>query len=376
MSRKCIPRSLPSLPEIFSSFSGFVENSNKQRVLLHELRKVAKRLKKKKSQPFYSMREVSDFFQAPLRTVAIAYETLESEGLLNRIRSSHTLLVGSAESTQNMVRGVVGIPIWLHAMVVSPYTRVLHIELEERLRKNGFIADFIFFRTGEDCQPDFSERLLRHNLNFLIWHTPHPLAAHVHLSMQDHGVRQLIIQATESQGSQLQPNYLLNWRPAYETMAESWIGVGIKRVLVPKPEYLPSQRALTSFCKQLTGHGMEVELIEGAASTLLKRIGNGASTAVAFMDHQGADTICNEEPEIIQELIRRSRVAFCRGPLRLPYFQHRPAKVDIVGFSPTDLADHIVTDLCQPAEDQSDEPYVFEATYHCQEPLNGSFEPL
>src|SRR5207253_9811752 len=116
-------RSLPPLVAVFNSFAGFSKSDNKQRILLHELRKAAKRLRKRKSQPFYSMREIAYHFKAPLRTVAIAYQTLESEGLFNRIRSSQTLLVGSADSTQHLVRGVVGIPIWLHAMVVSPYSR-------------------------------------------------------------------------------------------------------------------------------------------------------------------------------------------------------------------------------------------------------------
>lgn len=377
MSRKSIRRSLPPLEAVFPNFKGFTKESNKQRDLLLELRKAARKLKRRKSQPFYSMREIAVFFDAPLRTVAIAYETLESEGLLNRIRSSQTLLVGSDDSTEHLVRGVVGFPVWLFSMVVSPYTRVFHNELEERLRKEGFVADFIFFRTGDDCEPDFAERLLRHNLNFLIWHTPHPLASHVLLAMRDHGVRCITMIPTETPASQFQPNYLMNWLPAYQTMATAWRESGIKHVIIPRPEYFPSQRALKNFIRILNAEGMATELVEArAASLLLDKVRGRTETVVAFLDQQGADKLCNEDPAVIEQILQISRVAFCRGPIRLPYFENRPARADVVGFSPAEMASRIVNDLCQHSNARQDGPHTFLATYHPQESLNATKERL
>ena len=315
MSRKAIPRSLPPLPKVFSGFAGFSESNNKQRLLLDELRKAARRLRKPKSQPFYSMRDIAAFFKTPLRTVAIAYETLESEGLFNRVRSSQTQLIGSTDSTQHVVRGVVGIPIWLLSIVISPYTRVLHVGLEERLRKKGFVADMIFFRTGEDCEPDFADRLLRHNLNTLIWHTPHPLSSQVLLAVRDHGVRCITMQPVETQGSSIiKPNYLMNWDPAYQALAQSWQRSGIRRVFIPRPLYLPSQRALKNFLTLLEECGMEVQQTDGTAASLLEKVRNQKSSAVAFIDQQGADSMCNKDPGIIEQILKISRVAFCRGP--------------------------------------------------------------
>jgi len=376
VSRKAIPRSLPPLSKVFGGFAGFSESSNKQRLLLNELRKAAKRLKKQKSQPFYSMREVAAFFKAPLRTVAIAYEALENEGLFNRVRSSQTHLIGSADSTRHVVRGVVGIPIWLLSIVISPYTRVLHIGLEERLRKKGFVADLIFFRTGEDCEPDFADRLLRHNLNALIWHTPHPLASQVLLAVKDHGVRCITMQPMETQASAIKPNYIMNWEPAYQAMAQSWQQSGIRRVFIPKPSYLPSQRALKNFIKILDDGGLEVVQTENTASALLDKTRAHKSSAVAFMDQQGADALCNEDPAILEQILKISRVAFCRGPIRLPYFENRPAEVDIVGFSPLEIADRIVTDLCDPALPPTHAPHIFDAAYHPRQASNSIKESL
>ncbi|MGB8353418.1 MAG: hypothetical protein WCD79_05995 [Chthoniobacteraceae bacterium] len=376
MSRKAIPRSLPPLTKVFSNFVGFSEDNNKQRLLLDELRKAARRLKKPKSQPFYSMREVAGFFQTPLRTVAIAYETLEKEGLFNRVRSSQTQLIGSTDSTQNIVRGVVGIPIWLLSIVISPYTRVLHTGLEERLRKKGFVADLIFFRTGEDYEPDFADRLLRHNLNTLIWHTPHPLSSQVLLAVRDHGVRCIIMQPMEAQGSNIQPNYLMNWDPAYQALARSWQQSGIRRVFIPKPIYLPAQRALKNFVKLLDDSGMEVQQTEANAATLLEKTRNNKSSVVAFLDQQGADVLCNENPSTIEHILKIARVAFCRGPIRLPYFENRPVEVDIVGFSPLEIAGRIVDDLCDPSVHPNQAPRTFNAAYHPQQASNSITDSL
>jgi len=359
VSRKRIPRSLPPLPEVFGDFSGFLESSNKQSLLLLELRKAARRLRKRKSQPFYSMREVAEFFKAPLRTVAIAYESLEDEGIVNRVRSSQTLLIGSADSTQSVVRGVVGIPIWLLSIVVSPFSRTFHLELEERLRKKGYVADFIFFRTGEDCQPDFAERLLRHGLNYLIWHTPHPLGSQVQLCMKDHAIRQIIIQPTESPRSQMQPNYLLNWQPAYHEMASTWSDAGISRVLIPKPVYMPSKQALTNFCQLLKSHDIETQLVEADARGLLDTIGTRPSTAVAFMDQQEPIPCATRTPPSSSRSSPSRASHSAAAPSTCPISNAVPRTRTSWEYSAAEMVDRIVNDIGNTSGRNSDTPHCF-----------------
>lgn len=365
MSRKSIPRSLPPPSEVFSR-SELSDDCNKQSVVLEELRKAAKRLRKRKSQPFYSMRDITSYFKVSLRTVARVYETLDREGVLKRLRGAQTLLIGNADSTQRLVRGVIGFPVWLHAMVVSPFARALLAELLERMRQNGFVVDIIFFRTNEDCEPDFGKRLLQHNLNAIIWHTPHPLASDVRLFLQDHGVRQITIQLKESTMSMFPPDYLLDWQPAYQAMAKTWHNEGIREVFIPTPVYLPSQQAIKSFCKLLNESGIETRLVEGNASALLENVRGQHSKAVAFMDQQGADSLCNKSPGIMEEISFNARLAFCRGMIRIPYFEDRPIKVDVVGFSAVEMAERIAKDFCDPSSLQILKPHTFEAVYRAR----------
>ena len=378
MARKPVHRDLPSSTRLANDFSGFDEKHSRQFALTAHLRKIARRLQKTKTRPFYSMREVVEQFGVPLRTVALAYETLEHEGLLNRRRSSQTLLVGKKISPRKAVRAVVGIPVWLHAMVVAPYSRILHTELEDRLRQHGFVADSIFFRGDEVTSPDFAKRLIEHNLDYVLWHTPHPHAIDVLRTLQDHGVRQILVQPMDSQFRIALPTYLQDWQVAYRVMADVWHAAGIRHVIIPEPIYLPSKRAKNSIFNTLASKEIAVRFVNANAATLLAEASRHrkGECAVAFIDQIGADAICNEEPVLIEELIRVCRVGLCRGSIRLPYFHHRDVRIDIVGFSATDIAGRIANDLSETLTTTQQILHTFKAGYLPQVPFNVSTELL
>ncbi|MDR2673576.1 MAG: hypothetical protein LBC18_01575 [Opitutaceae bacterium] len=347
MARKQVTRDLPSLQVHVDEFCALPDDANRQAAILDHLRKAALKMQKDESQPFYSMRQIAALFKLPLRTVAIAYEQLEKEGVLNRIRGSKTVLEGRASLSRDPVRAIVGLPIWLHAIVVSPYSRMLYIELEERLRSHGFVADIIFFRDKEATSTDFPKRLLQHRLDYVIWHTPHPLANQTLLSLKDHGIKQILVHPSDNPTSINLPMYLQDWQRAYAELAATWQEAGIRQVIVPEPLYLPSKRALRTFSATLEARGLKVSLVDGDARTLAKQAGQHAAgrCAVAFIDQLGAEAICNEESVVIEQLLKTTRMAFCRGPIRMPYFHNRKVAVDVIGFSPVEVAQRVVGDL-------------------------------
>lgn len=347
MARKQVERSLPPIEVAFGSFSGFDPAHSRRAALLRELRAVARRFRTKEARPFYAMRDVALHFGVPLRTVAVTYEELEMEGVLNRIRGSKTMLVGRTISPRKPIRALIGIPLWLHAIVLSPYSRLLHVELGDRLRQCGFVADIIFFRGEETSSPEFAERLLQHNLDYVIWHTPHPSSSQVILSLKDNGVRQILVQPTDTLMSLALPTYLQDWQTAYREMAEDWCSLGIRDVILPGPIYAPSIKALKSFEATMREAGLKVSQVAGTAFAIREAAARlpQESTAIAFLDQSGADMICNEEPVIMEEVLAQYRVAFCRGPLRVPYFQKREVYVDLIRFSVYEIAGRIVQDI-------------------------------
>jgi hypothetical protein len=98
--------------------------------------------------------------------------------------------------------------------------------------------------------------------------------------------------------------------------------------------------------------------------------------AVAFLDQLGAETICSEDPTIIEQLMINARVAFCRGPIRMPYFHNRLVAADLIGFSPTDVAQRIVSDLRWNIPPPGMQTPAFAATYRPLVPMKEAADLL
>ena len=350
MARVTVHRSLPPLKKVLPHFSGFPMGKSHQHVMIDELRAAAKKLKSINSQPFYSMREASGFFNAPLGTVSLVYQALEREGLLNRIRSSRTVLVGKTVLPREAVRGVVGIPIWLHSIVLMVYTRTYAMELEEHLRHSGYVADIIFHATKEEeTEPEFATRLLRHRLDSVILHTPMAGCRQNILSLRERGVRVLVIQRREARQDIPAVIYLQDYQPAYEKMAIRWRELGIRKVRLWSPlAHLHYKTEVDTFRSILKRQGLEIEQVQDSPGELLDRIradSSGALTAVAFLDSTHSEEICNCEPEIIQQISQIARLAFCVGTIRVPYLNVRKVHADIVDFSPKEIASRLADDI-------------------------------
>jgi len=370
MARRRSVNDLPPLGEVFSAFHGFPPKQSRQQALIRLLREAADELKGVEPTLFYSMREVADFFAVPLRTVAIAYEKLDFEGTLLRIRGSKTMLAGRDMLSRQPINAVIGLPICLQSLIASPFECSLQMELEERLRLRGFVADSIFFRTHEECDPEFAERLLRHNLDMVIWHSPHPLASHVLMSLRDRGVRLLLFQSSESPVRIPSRLYSMEWQHAYLRMALEWRERGIRRAIVPTPENLLSLRAFRMLQPLLSQNGIEPVMIEATeqclADTVLRSGKPGGHDAVAFLDVHVAHALCNGYPELIEAVSERARLAFCRGPVRVPRLITKRIAVDVVEQNPADLAEGVVADLCDPTQKQEGVRRTFQAWYHSQ----------
>jgi hypothetical protein len=115
---------------------------------------------------------------------------------------------------------------------------------------------------------------------------------------------------------------------------------------------------------------MEVETIELTERALSQRmLGSGGQAerdVLAFIDFETADTLCNGEPELVERIASRSRLAFCRGPVRTPRLNRKGVCVDVAELDPLALAAAIVDDLCDPDRKQEGLRKTFHAEFHPQ----------
>ena len=274
---------------MFPKFDGFPPGQSQKQFLLDALRTVAKKHRKDKTQAFYSMRELALFFKTPLRTIALVYEVLEKEGLLSRIRGSQTLLTGKKNTLRFPVRGVVGIPIWLDMLVLSSFTRIVNMQLEEGLRQRGYVADLIFHYTKEDeTQPEFAARLLQHQLDCVIWQNPSSRSYQNLLSLRDSGIRLLLIQTIDARLDLPAVTYVQDWNPAYHQFARHWKRLGINSVLMPfDPQQIAYRWEVEKFTEILRNQGLAVEPFDGDPSGLLEAcnaLESAGKIGLAFID--------------------------------------------------------------------------------------------
>lgn len=350
MARKQTLTLLPPLERVFPEFAGLAETDNKQQFVTEALRTVAQQFRSKKSCAFYTMRSVAAFFSVPLRTVAIAYERLEKEGLVSRVRSAHTILTGRDSFLRFPVRGVVGLPIWLNTMVASSFTRRVNMELETRLRKHGFVADLIFHHSKEEeANPDFAELLLLHHLDIVIWQNPHPRSRQNLLTLHERGVRLLVIQTLEAKADLPAAIYLQDWNPGIHELATRWTGAGVKKVWVPlNSKNLDYKSEAEIFAKIFREHGLRVEVCEASISALPQLAATaktGRESAIAFLDLPTADYFCNREPLAMEQVSKLARLAFCRGPIRCQYLQSRGVQIEVVAFCPVEVSKKLAQDI-------------------------------
>jgi hypothetical protein len=374
MSRVIVHRSLPPLKKTLAHFSSFPKGKSHQQAMIDELRGAAKKSRTANPQPFYSMREVAQFFRVPLGTISPVYKALEREGIIDRIRSSRTILLGNRILPREMIRGVVGIPILMHSVMMLEYTRTLAMELQVHLRHWGYVGDIIFHASKEEeAEPDFATRLLSHRLDAVVLHTPLEDSRQNILSLRERGVRVLVIQGASARRDLPAVTYLLDCEPAYQEMAAKWRQEGIRKVWIwPPTEYLGYKNEADILKAIFLEHGLEAKLVLDKPSEMLNRVrrqSSKSSTVVAFLDATGSEEICNGEPQIIEKISLISRLAFCLGSIRVPYFRNRKIHADTVTFSATEIASRLADDICRLSVLPDGIHHTFNAHYQEQAPF-------
>ncbi len=369
MSRTIVYRNLPCLEEAVKSFAGFPSGVSRQQTLTDELRRQAKRLRRSTSTPFWSMREVAAFFGVPLGTVSVVYQALEREGILNRLRGAQTLLMGKSTISRNRVRGLVGLPIWLHSIMVLPYTRTFTMTIEEQLRQRGYVANVIFHHTkDEELSPEFALRLLRHKLDVVIWQNPSPGTKQNILSLRERGVRVLLLQRGERQTNIPAVVYQQDFQTAYQEMANKWKKSGVRRVLIwsPVAHLLHGKSEIDTFRFLMEQCGLATEVVEDTPGELLARLrkrGAAVNHGIAFLDTTSSEQICNRDPQIIEEIGKHARLAFCVSMIRCPYLHARGVRADVVTLLPVEIASRLSADISKLAILPDGVQHTFTARY-------------
>ncbi|MEI9999104.1 MAG: hypothetical protein WDO13_07990 [Verrucomicrobiota bacterium] len=98
----------------------------------------------------------------------------------------------------------------------------------------------------------------------------------------------------------------------------------------------------------MTATGLQVEVCRNDPAETLQRCRSDRRRhrlALGFLEMRTAHQFCNHEPMIMEKLAQRARLAFCRGPLCVPYLQSRGIRPDVVSLSPVEIAGKLTEDI-------------------------------
>jgi hypothetical protein len=348
------------LASVLPNFRGLPAGRPQTHALLEVLRKLTTQLRGETAQPFYSTREVAQFFGVPQPTVVQVFAELEVEGRLVRLRSVGTLLQGSKRQPRVPVRGVVGLPIWQWGFCHLAEWRQFYLRIEECLARHHLVADFIFFSEEIHDQEQFLERLLSHNLDYVLWYKPLLAYKSMLLTLRDGGVS---VVAIVDQNIRLPvPTYRLDVERAVLKALQAWRAAGRRETVV-----LHSAHAQVALLSQLvTQAGLTCETIatsEESFAGVVARLEQRPQRGVILCDETLACHLCYRQPDQVARLLRQHRVLmwslFNADPR-----QFAGCQVDMVHINWDRLAARIADDLASGRYREIAAPVVLPAVLH------------
>jgi len=360
------PSSLHPLPPLSDVLERLPAPDHENRLdrTIETIRQVALACRAEESRAFYSMREFERTMAVPLRTVAIAFERLEADGLLLRLRGSHTRLLGQTAKPTAPITSVIG---WLENIFILRHylwRRSFTRSIGDVLRKHHFTTDLILHWEYEDREYDLVDRVLLHLPDAAVWFHPFRPTRETIATLRDHGIRNLIVSDREVPG--IEGDIVINWDPAYRRTLDYWQREhGITQIVMLEGNPHSAHR-LRRFETLAHEYGMECvrfaleRQIAGRllASPVLRR-----KSGIVLLDEWAAVDFSMREPAAFLALTRRHRVLYGREFPSIPFLEPGQYRFEVLRY-PTGPLQHAIRDrlLQWHAGDLQSAPMELDAT--------------
>ena len=331
MPRKPYARTLPDLSELLPDFTGFASSENHTARTVETVRLIVGKARRPQAAPFYSMREIADFLHVPYRTVSLAYERLGAEGLLTRVRSSHTILEGAKRQPRNAVRGVIGIPVYLPPLVIGTDWRAFLMHIEDELRRYHFVTDFVIYRAGEQESNALTERLIEHDLDMVLWYAPVKANIPTMEYLIDGGVELVVVSDGKARFPREQ--YYLDLECAIEQGLQDWRDSGIRSATILQSPRHPSAYARSIVERLLKEGRWDYDLVtipDDELPVRVKALARQRDNGVLLTSHTWYNYICGRYPDTMENLFIFCRVFLLQGPVYNPYLLGKEVFADSI----------------------------------------------
>ena len=373
MARKKVTRALAPLP----SRRALDKAHHKTEALIEILRDVAVKNQQEQPRAFHSVRAVAAHFHVPVSTVSRAYEQLEQEGLLSRVRGSKTLLQGLNFDRQLSVRAFVGFPASLSSFVTLQDYRTFFIRIRRELRLRGFAAATAFFEPREASTGSLSQRLKAYEVDTVIWFQPPKEARETALHLSDMGIR--LLGVSNDAFAAIPCRYQVRRESAIKSLLANWKSEKPERVtLVQSKDQRSAQldETLQAILDELEIPWSVVTHQGQRSETFLRELQKKKTGGIIFSSSALASKFCFRAPGAVADLLQAHRVALLNGPVSMPFARVPEVRVDLVTVDWQLVAERIVNDLVSQDAFQEPGPTAFEAEAKLRVPLSDFAQSL
>jgi hypothetical protein len=367
MARKKVTRALAPLP----SRRALEKAHHKTEALIEILRDVAVKNQQEQPLAFHSVRAVATHFRVPVSTVSRAYQHLEQEGLLTRVRGSKTLLQGLTFDRQLKVRAFVGFPASISAFVTLQDYRTFFIRIRRELRLRGFAAATAFFEPGEGSSGALARRFKAYEVDTVIWFQPGKEACETMPYLSDMAIR--LLGVANDHFCPMPCRYQIRRDAAIKALLTDWKSHQPERVTLVQAK---DQRA-AAIDETLQAALTELEIpwtvatyYQQRSEAFLRVLQRTKTGGIIFSSSAVVSKFCFRAPDAVAELLQTHRVALVRGPVSMPFARVPNVQVDLVTVDWQLVAERIVDDLISQDAFLQPGPTIFEAEAKLRVPLS------
>jgi hypothetical protein len=330
--------------------------------LLKTLRRFAVRNQTNEARAFYPLRDVACYYGISISSVDRAYSQLEEEGLISRIRGAKTVLQGKAASRRLMVRGFIGMPVYLpHFITLHDYRSFL-IEARQEFWRRGFVTSHVFFEPFTSNPSQLADMIKHRSLDTVIWHAPGTLARETVLILRDRGVHVVGINADNS-NPPIRCQYRIQREAALATILDDWQAdraIESIRVVQGPRESARAGAELEEAIEERSIPFETVRLATEGMDSFFKECEANHHAGVILLS-MAAAFLCCRAPERLLALSNSRRIALLHGLVSVPFAQPPKATFDLIAVDWGKVAGRIVSDQIAKRTGDSVNPTIFEA---------------
>jgi len=236
--------------------------------------------------------------------------------------------------------------------------------MRDALWKSGFATQLLFYEESDAQLPTFTQRLLKHKLDLVIWFLPTAKSKETIARLLDRGIH--VISVADSARDCREDLYYVDRGPAIRDALLNWRKNGIRSVMVLQNSGRTSPGTITLIEKCLRDTAMphafanpESLELQATSAAPAQRVIQG----IIFSSSELAIAFAARDPARFAKLSERSRILLIDGLIDVPGSCAVPTSSDVVEVDPHSIAKRIVSDLIQSTRPRKTEPMTFQAKW-------------